>query len=152
MRYFNKLLPVFMLACLVLPTLAVAQGRNTEVVIEHSGTAFIKTDVLVRDLDVLSGGVESADAASLMNQIVANDLRLSGLFQVGFSEENPDSLEYEFTIEDPSTFTDKIVAMIPMAKVDGQIYEYACHEGNYGMTNLLRGERMEEVRAAENDQ
>ena len=33
-----------------------------------------------------------------------------------------------------------------MSKVDGQLYEYACHEGNYGMVNILRGERMAEAR------
>jgi len=58
------------------------------------------------------------------------------------------TVDYEFTVEDPSTFKDKIVARVPMSKVDGQMYEYACHEGNYGMTNILRGERMEEARAA----
>lgn len=62
------------------------------------------------------------------------------------------TVEYEFTVEDPSTFKDKIVAMVPMSKVDGQLYEYACHEGNYGMVNILRGERMSERREAENSQ
>ena len=42
--------------------------------------------------------------------------------------------------------------MVPMSKVDGQLYEYACHEGNYGMINILRGERMTEQREAENGQ
>ena len=59
-----------------------------------------------------------------------------------------DTVEYAFTIDDPSTFTDKITAIVPMTKVAGQIYEYACHEGNYGMTNILRGERAEEQKAA----
>ena len=36
--------------------------------------------------------------------------------------------------------------MTVMSKVDGQLYEYACHEGNYGMVNILRGERMAEAR------
>jgi len=36
-----------------------------------------------------------------------------------------------------------------MTKVAGQIYEYACHEGNYGMENILRGERMAEQRAGD---
>ena len=36
-----------------------------------------------------------------------------------------------------------------MVKADGPIYEYACHEGNYGMTNLLAGSRAEEKAAAE---
>ncbi len=61
-------------------------------------------------------------------------------------------LEYEFTVDDPSTFQDRFTAMIPMEKVDGQLYEYACHEGNYGMMNILRGERVEEQRANENSQ
>lgn len=61
-----------------------------------------------------------------------------------------DTVDYEFTIDDPATFTDKITAIVPMTKVAGQIYEYACHEGNYGMVNILRGERMEEERASEN--
>jgi hypothetical protein len=59
-----------------------------------------------------------------------------------------DTVDYEFTIDDPSTFTDRITAVVPMTKVAGQIYEYACHEGNYGMTNILRGQRAEERMAA----
>lgn len=62
------------------------------------------------------------------------------------------TVDYEFTVDDPSTFTDKIVARIPMSKVDGQMYEYACHEGNYGMQNILRGERMAEAREGESGQ
>jgi hypothetical protein len=60
-----------------------------------------------------------------------------------------DSLEYEWTLEDPATFADKITAVLPMAKVAGQLYEYACQEGNYGLLNILRGAREEERRAAE---
>ncbi len=63
-----------------------------------------------------------------------------------------DNVDYEFTIDDPSTFTDRIVAVVPMAKVAGQIYEYACHEGNYGMMNTLRGARVEERLAEESSQ
>ncbi len=59
------------------------------------------------------------------------------------------TVEYEWTLESPSTFTDKITAIVPMTKVAGQLYEYACHEGNYGMVNLLRAERIEEQRAGE---
>lgn len=55
-----------------------------------------------------------------------------------------DTVDYEFTIDDPATFTDKITAVVPMTKVAGQLYEYACHEGNYGMFNILRGMRVEE--------
>jgi len=66
-----------------------------------------------------------------------------------FTRVGPFTVDYQWTLEDPSTFTDKISAVQPMTKVAGQLYEYGCHEGNYGMENLLRGERMSELRAAE---
>jgi hypothetical protein len=66
-----------------------------------------------------------------------------------FTRVSYDVVNYEFTVEDPSTYTEKISAIVPMSKVAGQIYEYACHEGNYGMINTLRGARMEERREAE---
>lgn len=62
-----------------------------------------------------------------------------------------DVVEYEFTIDDPSTFTDRITAVVPMIKMAGQIYEYACHEGNYGMANTLRGARVDERRTAQGE-
>lgn len=62
-----------------------------------------------------------------------------------------DVVNYEFTVEDPSTYTDKITAIVPMSKVAGQIYEYACHEGNYGMINTLRGARFEDRVEAEGE-
>lgn len=65
-----------------------------------------------------------------------------------FTRTSYETIQYEWTLEDPSTFTDRISATMPMTKVAGQLYEYGCHEGNYGMTNLLRGERMAELRAA----
>ena len=68
-----------------------------------------------------------------------------------FTRIGPYTVEYQWTLEDPSTFTDKITAVMPMTKVAGQLYEYGCHEGNYGMENLLRGERMAELRAAEGE-
>lgn len=62
-----------------------------------------------------------------------------------FTRTGPYTVDYEFTIDDPSTFTDKITAIVSMTKVAGQLYEYACHEGNYGMQNILRGARREEA-------
>jgi len=69
-----------------------------------------------------------------------------------FTRVDPYTVEYEFTVDDPSTFKQKFTAVVPMAKVDGLMYEYACHEGNYGMMNTLRGARMEERRAVESSQ
>jgi len=59
------------------------------------------------------------------------------------------TMEYQFTIDDPGTYTDRLTAIVPLTKVAGQVYEYACHEGNYGMTNLLRGARVEDQEATE---
>jgi hypothetical protein len=59
------------------------------------------------------------------------------------------TMEYEFTINDPATYTDRLTVIVPLTKVAGQIYEYACHEGNYGMVNLLRGARFEEQDSGE---
>ena len=58
-------------------------------------------------------------------------------------------MKYEFTIDDPTTFTKKWTVAIPMARTDEQIYEYACHEGNYGMVNLLKGARVQEKAGGE---
>jgi hypothetical protein len=55
-----------------------------------------------------------------------------------------DTLVYEFRVEDPTTWTRPWAANIPMKKVQGPIYEYACHEGNYAMRNILSGARAQE--------
>jgi hypothetical protein len=61
-----------------------------------------------------------------------------------FTRVDYDTVNYEFTVDDPATYTDKFTGIVPMTKVAGQIYEYACHEGNYGMVNILRGARVQE--------
>lgn len=66
-----------------------------------------------------------------------------------FTRLSDDSIAYEFTVDDPQAYTDKITGIIPLTKVDGLLYEYACHEGNYGLLNILRGARAEEARARE---
>jgi hypothetical protein len=57
------------------------------------------------------------------------------------------TLEYEATLVDPKTFTDKVTLVFPMAKTDKRIYEFACHEGNYSMELILSGARKEEADA-----
>ncbi len=61
-----------------------------------------------------------------------------------FTRTDAATVDYEFTVDDPMTYTDKFTAIVSMTKVAGQIYEYACHEGNYGMMNILRGARIQE--------
>jgi hypothetical protein len=66
-----------------------------------------------------------------------------------FRRVNNDVLMYEFTIDDPATFTRPWTAQIPMTPAEGRIFEYACHEGNYAMEGMLAGARQEEERAAQ---
>ncbi len=68
-----------------------------------------------------------------------------------FTRVGPYTVDYEFTVDDPSTYTDRFTGIVAMTRVDGQVYEYACHEGNYGMVNILRGARVEERLAQESN-
>ena len=61
-----------------------------------------------------------------------------------FTRRSANVVEYEATIVDPATFQDRIVLSFPMGKVDSRIYEEACHEHNYSLTNALSGARAEE--------
>ena len=60
-----------------------------------------------------------------------------------FRRTDADTIEYTITVEDPATFSKPWTAVIPISRLadDTQIYEYACHEGNYAMPNLLSGGR-----------
>jgi len=66
-----------------------------------------------------------------------------------FSRLDANTLDYQFTVEDPSTWTKPWTAAIPMPRVDAMMYEYACHEGNYGLVGQLTGARADEKAAAE---
>ncbi len=55
-----------------------------------------------------------------------------------------DTLEYRFTVDDPTTWTRPWTVAYPMVKTVGLMYEFACHEGNYGLRNILSGARWEE--------
>jgi len=59
-----------------------------------------------------------------------------------------DTIRYQFTVDDPSTWTKPWTAEIFFKKTVGPIFEHACHEGNYGLANTLSGARAEEKRAA----
>ncbi len=61
-----------------------------------------------------------------------------------FTRTGPDVLLYKFTVEDPSTFTAPFSGELPFNRIDEQIYEYACHEGNYALPGILAGARAEE--------
>jgi hypothetical protein len=59
-----------------------------------------------------------------------------------------DTLEYAFTVVDPSTWAEPWGGTYPLTELDGLLYEYACTEGNYGMANILSGARVGERNAA----
>jgi hypothetical protein len=64
-----------------------------------------------------------------------------------FTRTAPDTITYEFTVSDPSTFTRPWTAQIPMKRAEGPIIEYACNEGNYSMEGMLAGARADEKKA-----
>jgi hypothetical protein len=55
-----------------------------------------------------------------------------------FTRLSPDTLMYEFTVTDPSVFEVPWTARLPMGRTGEELYEFACHEGNYGLPNILR--------------
>jgi hypothetical protein len=66
-----------------------------------------------------------------------------------FTRVDPNTLLYEFTVDDPTMWTRPWTAVVPMTKSEDPIYEYACHEANYAMTGILAGARAAEKAAGE---
>ena len=58
-----------------------------------------------------------------------------------FTRLDADTVMYEFTIEDPNNYTQPFTVAVPFRRTDGVLFEYACHEGNYGMTGIMAGAR-----------
>jgi hypothetical protein len=65
-----------------------------------------------------------------------------------FTRTDANTMQYEFTVNDLSAFTRPWTAQIPYTKAEGPIFEYACTEGNYGMTDILAGARAQEQKGA----
>jgi hypothetical protein len=75
----------------------------------------------------------------------SEDLRLVERFK----RTSDRAIQYEVTVSDPKTFTASWTAAFPITQEPGyQIFEYACHEGNYAMSNILSAARAEEKAAA----
>jgi hypothetical protein len=66
-----------------------------------------------------------------------------------FTRIGPNKIAYRFTVEDPDTYTAPFSGEVAMNATKGQVYEYACHEGNYALTGMLAGARAEEKAARE---
>ncbi len=61
-----------------------------------------------------------------------------------FTRVDADTLRYEFTVTEPTTFSRPWTARVPIPRTDDALFEYACHEGNRALPNILRGARVQE--------
>jgi len=66
-----------------------------------------------------------------------------------FTRLGPNTMDYQVTVDDPAWYTASWTISLPMTKVPGPIYEYACHEGNYALPGILGGERRMEKKATQ---
>ena len=66
-----------------------------------------------------------------------------------YTRVGPDMIDYEFTVTDPVTWTRPWSGSLPLTAFEGPMYEYACHEGNYALENVLAGARAEEAAAVD---
>jgi len=69
-----------------------------------------------------------------------------------FTRTGPDTIKYRFTMEDPDTYAAPFTGELPFNRIDEMVYEYACHEGNHAMENILSGERSKEREAQKKPQ
>jgi hypothetical protein len=65
-----------------------------------------------------------------------------------FTMPDAESIRYQFTVSDPATWDRSWTGEVTIPRADGEIWEYACHEGNYGVRNILSAARMEDAKAA----
>ena len=69
-----------------------------------------------------------------------------------FTRIDADTLQYEYTVNDPVTFTRPFTGLQMLRRSDGPIFEYACHEGNYGLPNAMAGARIQEREMAQKNE
>ena len=80
---------------------------------------------------------------TLKNVAPTDDLKVTERF----TRIDEETILYEFTVDDPTTYTQPWGGAIPFAKFDQLLYEFACHEGNYSLSAVLSGARFEESQA-----
>jgi hypothetical protein len=97
--------------------------------------------------DTLVVETRNLNAQSLLQGAVLSDV---GVIIERFTLADANTLDYRMTVNDPKNWTAPWTMRMPIPREDSYgFYEYACHEGNYAMTNLLSGSRAEEKRRAE---
>lgn len=96
-------------------------------------------DVLVVETEGLRAGDTGRGAGLFLSQ--------NSRVVERFKRQGPDTLFYAFTVEDPTLFTQPWRGEMVLDRAKGRIFEFACHEGNYGLPNILGGARQEEATA-----
>ena len=102
------------------------------------------------------GNTLVVETTNFSNKVTERGLYIPTVFATGenlrlverFTRINDDTIDYRFTVEDPTTFTRPWTAAIPMNKFEGTLFEYACHEGNYAVPNMLAGARVADAASA----
>jgi len=91
------------------------------------------------------------DTTNFNDKISGNNFNCCGASGVNlhiverFKRVSEDMIEYRYTVDDPSIYTRPWTVELPFSKSEGPIYEYACHEGNYALEDILKGARTEEA-------
>jgi hypothetical protein len=96
-------------------------------------------DTLVIDSKNFS---EQADFMGIGNRFMGAARQLHVIER--FTRMDADTIDYRFTVDDPLTWTQPWTVAIPLVKTDGAMYEYACHEANYNLANILNIARSRE--------
>jgi hypothetical protein len=117
-----------------------------------SSTGHWEGDTLVVETTNFNGGI--ADSPATCRRFFCGDgdrgLAASGVGEQAriverFTPVDANTIDYRYTVSDPTTWVQPWTAAIPMRRLEERIFEYACHEGNYGLTNILRGHRADEA-------
>ena len=108
-----------------------------------SSTGYWDGDTLVVESTNFTDKTASFNPSVLTAAGTGTTLRLTERFR----RVADDTLLYEYTVEDPTTFTGHFTAALPMKRGEA-MFEYACHEGNYGLPNMLAGARVQEAAAS----
>jgi hypothetical protein len=90
------------------------------------------------------------DTTNFNDKIISNNFNCCGASGENlhvverFTRVSADRIDYRYTVDDPATYTRPWTVEVPMVKSDGPLYEYACHEGNYALVDILKGAREQE--------
>ena len=103
-------------------------------------------DTLVVETTNFSSNRELSGGINLWRYTNAGDPDGNVRLVERFTRLDADTINYEFTLDDPGTWTGPWSATFSLVGIDDHLFEYACHEGNYAMENILSGARAQEDR------